>query len=90
MLDRAKSTDASPQADRNADTRPVEFRGGGFAPRLGRSAGWIALALVIGFWQLAGSIGWVNPLFLPTPSRSRGRSISSRSAARFGIICPIP
>jgi ABC-type nitrate/sulfonate/bicarbonate transport system permease component len=68
MLDRAKSTDASPQAGRNADARPVEFRGGGFAPRVGRSAGWIALALVIGFWQLAGSIGWVNALFLPTPS----------------------
>jgi NitT/TauT family transport system permease protein len=64
----AKSTDASPQAGRNADARPVEFRGGGFAPRVGRSAGWIALALVIGFWQLAGSIGWVNALFLPTPS----------------------
>ena len=68
MLDRAKSTDASPQAGRSADARPVEFRGGGFAPRVGRSAGWIALALVIGFWQLAGSIGWVNALFLPTPS----------------------
>jgi NitT/TauT family transport system permease protein len=23
---------------------------------------------VIGFWQLAGSAGWVNPLFLPAPS----------------------
>ena len=30
--------------------------------------GWIALALVIALWQLAGSAGWVNPLFLPAPS----------------------
>ena len=29
--------------------------------------GWIALVLVIALWQLAGSAGWVNPLFLPAP-----------------------
>jgi ABC-type nitrate/sulfonate/bicarbonate transport system permease component len=34
----------------------------------GRASGWIALALVIALWQLAGSAGWVNPLFLPAPS----------------------
>src|SRR5260370_26905814 len=67
MLDR-KSDLPSPQADLNSGTRPVEFRGGGFAPRAGRYSGWIALALVIGLWQLAGSAGWVNPLFLPAPS----------------------
>jgi ABC-type nitrate/sulfonate/bicarbonate transport system permease component len=50
------------------ETRPVAFRGAGFAPKAGRYAGWIALVLVIGFWQLAGSTGWINPLFLPAPS----------------------
>jgi NitT/TauT family transport system permease protein len=34
----------------------------------GRYSGWVALALVIGLWQLAGSTGFVNPLFLPAPS----------------------
>ena len=39
-----------------------------FYARAGRYSGWIALALVIALWQLAGSAGWVNPLFLPPPS----------------------
>jgi ABC-type nitrate/sulfonate/bicarbonate transport system permease component len=67
MLDRSQATD-SPQDDRNAETRPVVFRGAGFMPKAGRYAGWIALVLVIGLWQLAGSAGWINPLFLPAPS----------------------
>src|SRR5260370_29312074 len=64
----AKSQADSPPADRDTAPRLVKFRGAGFAPRAGRASGWIALALVIGFWQLAGSAGWVNPLFLPAPS----------------------
>ncbi|MBR0894406.1 ABC transporter permease [Bradyrhizobium tropiciagri] len=65
MLDRAppETKDRSTEA-----TRPVAFRGAGFTPGDSRSAGWIALALVIAVWQLAGSAGWVNPLFLPAPS----------------------
>jgi ABC-type nitrate/sulfonate/bicarbonate transport system permease component len=67
MLDRAPEP-ASPLTDATAETRPVTFRGAGFAPKAGRYSGWIALALVLGLWQLAGSAGWVNPLFLPPPS----------------------
>jgi ABC-type nitrate/sulfonate/bicarbonate transport system permease component len=67
MLDRAQETPNPPQADGKTELRPVKFRGAGFAPKAGRYSGWIALVLVIGFWQLAGSAGWVNPLFLPTP-----------------------
>ena len=44
------------------------FAARGFTPSAGRYSGWIALALVIALWQLAGSAGWVNPLFLPPPS----------------------
>ncbi len=66
MLDRANDPADSPQADKT-ELRPVAFRGAGFAPRAGRYAGWIALVLAIGVWQLAGSVGLVNPLFLPTP-----------------------
>jgi NitT/TauT family transport system permease protein len=68
MLDRAPPQgQAQPQADAAAETRPVEFRGGGFAPIAGRYGGWIALACVIALWQLAGDAALVNPLFLPTP-----------------------
>jgi ABC-type nitrate/sulfonate/bicarbonate transport system permease component len=62
MLDRA------PQDAPEADTRPVAFRGGGFAPSAGRYSGWIALVAVLAIWQLAGSAGWVSQLFLPSPS----------------------
>src|SRR5256886_17067282 len=67
MLDRANDP-AAPKADADTKARPVEFRGAGFVPSAGRYSGWLALALAIGFWQLAGSAGWVNPLFLPAPS----------------------
>ena len=62
MLDRA-----APDTT-NETKRPVAFRGGGFTPSSSRYAGWVGLALVIAVWQLAGSAGWVNPLFLPAPS----------------------
>ena len=69
-------------------TRPVAFRGAGFAPSAGRYSGWIALVLVIALWQLAGSAGWVNPLFLPAPSAiARAIWQLALSAARSGIIC---
>jgi NitT/TauT family transport system permease protein len=65
MLDRAP---AETPSDTDTTTRPVDFRGAGFTPGAGRAPGWLALALVIALWQLAGSAGWVNPLFLPAPS----------------------
>src|SRR4030081_657137 len=65
MLDRATSQAAKPE---EGETRPGALRGAGFTPRAGRASGWIALALVIAFWQLAGSAGWVHALFLPQPS----------------------
>jgi NitT/TauT family transport system permease protein len=64
MLDRAPPK----QAGGTEQKRPVEFRGGGFVPGTGRYSGWIALGVVVALWQLAGSAGWVNPLFLPPPS----------------------
>src|SRR5689334_14877091 len=63
MLDRSEPQ----QAETNAEARPVRFRGAGFVPRSSRHAGWIALLIVLALWQLAGSTGLVNPLFLPTP-----------------------
>src|ERR1700736_917564 len=68
MLERAENQTGSPPADRDTAPRLVAFRGAGFTPRAGGGSGWIALAPVIGSWQLAGSCGWVTPLFLPAPS----------------------
>jgi NitT/TauT family transport system permease protein len=60
MLDRAPP-DTKDQL--GEATRPVAFRGAGFTPGGSRYAGWLALALVIAIWQLAGSAGWVNPIY---------------------------
>lgn len=68
MPERPRPALGSSQDGGNARSHPVTFRGGGFSPRAGRYSGWIALALVLGIWQLAGGAGWVNPLFLPPPS----------------------
>src|SRR5262245_57230898 len=66
---RSSMLDRAPQdAKREAETRPVAFRGAGFVPSAGRYSGWIAIVLVLAVWQLAGSAGWVSQLFLPAPS----------------------
>src|SRR6185437_11011739 len=65
MLERPIQPDQSPAAAGQA--RPVAFRGGGFSPGASRHGGWIAMVLLIALWQLVGSAGLVNPLFLPPP-----------------------
>ncbi|HZR87763.1 MAG TPA: ABC transporter permease [Bradyrhizobium sp.] len=64
MLDRAPQ---QVKLDPATETRPVAFRGAGFVPGASRFGGWTALGIVIVMWQLAGTAGLVNPLFLPTP-----------------------
>jgi NitT/TauT family transport system permease protein len=66
MLDRADTAPLEPFAG-SSDTAPVAFRGAGFVPATSRIAGCVALAVVLALWQLVGSLGLVNPLFLPTP-----------------------
>lgn len=46
---------------------PVRFRAQGFSPASSRFGGWAAAAVIIGFWQGASSLGFVNALFLPSP-----------------------
>ena len=65
MLDRAPEAVDGKATEK---PRPVAFRGAGFVPNAGRRGGWIALAVVLALWQLAGSTALVNPLFLPPPS----------------------
>src|SRR6267154_183499 len=67
MLEHPNDPAAAPQADGEIAPRPVKFRGAGFTPSAGRTSGWIALVLVIALRQLAGTAGWINPLFLPPP-----------------------
>jgi NitT/TauT family transport system permease protein len=66
MLDRADEEIPPTEAD-GTGSRKVTFRGGGFSPQTSRYAGWVALALAIAVWQLAGSLALVNSIFLPTP-----------------------
>ncbi|HWG06138.1 MAG TPA: ABC transporter permease [Beijerinckiaceae bacterium] len=47
--------------------RKVPFRGGGFVVRRRRGMGWVVLAIVLAIWQAASSLGFVNPIFLPSP-----------------------
>src|ERR1700722_2928463 len=67
MLDRGRAPLDRHQAAAANEPRPVAFRGGGFSPRGAPHPGWVPLWMGSGFWQLAGSAGLVNPLFLPTP-----------------------
>jgi NitT/TauT family transport system permease protein len=66
MLDRAEEENRPPPTDATGG-RKVAFRGAGFSPQTSRYAGWAALVLAIGLWQLAGSLALVNSIFLPTP-----------------------
>src|SRR5690242_201745 len=66
MLERAPAKQGS-AADKGGVSRPVVFRGAGFTPSANRYAGWIALAIILVLWQVAGTLSLVNPLFLPTP-----------------------
>jgi len=49
------------------DTRPVAFRGGGFAPVPRWYATLGAFVALLAVWQAIGSLGLVSGLFLPTP-----------------------
>jgi ABC-type nitrate/sulfonate/bicarbonate transport system permease component len=46
---------------------PVRFRGRGFVITPRWYGGLAAFLIIIALWQAAGSLGWVSPLFLPSP-----------------------
>ncbi|HXP31574.1 MAG TPA: ABC transporter permease [Stellaceae bacterium] len=48
--------------------REVVFRGGGFAPEARPLYSWVAFIALLAVWQAAISVGWLNPLFLPSPA----------------------
>jgi ABC-type nitrate/sulfonate/bicarbonate transport system permease component len=47
--------------------RPVAFRGGGFLPRPRPLYSWLGFAALLLLWQGALSLGWLDPVFLPSP-----------------------
>ena len=51
----------------DANARPVAFRAGGFDPRPGRIAPWIAAAAILAGWQVASATGALPDLFMPSP-----------------------
>ena len=51
----------------DAKAQPVAFRAGGFDPRPGRIAPWIAAAAILAGWQIASSTGALPDLFMPSP-----------------------
>lgn len=48
---------------------PVAFRGGDFSPRTYKAFGAAALVGLVALWQMASSLGWINPIFAPSPMR---------------------
>ena len=50
-----------------AGRRAVAFRGGGFTPRPRRAAPFLAFLAIVALWQGAIAVGWLNPVFLPSP-----------------------
>jgi ABC-type nitrate/sulfonate/bicarbonate transport system permease component len=48
--------------------RPVDFRGGGFAPSPRRWAPWLAGVAVIAAWQAASATGALPALLMPSPA----------------------
>jgi NitT/TauT family transport system permease protein len=52
---------------RDDGKRIVAFRGGGFAPQPRRIAPFLAFFAIIALWQGAIAMGWLNPVFLPSP-----------------------
>jgi NitT/TauT family transport system permease protein len=47
--------------------REVDFRGGGFLDVPKPLYSWVAFAAIIAIWQAAISLGWIDPVFLPSP-----------------------
>jgi ABC-type nitrate/sulfonate/bicarbonate transport system permease component len=48
--------------------REVDFRGAGFLDVPKPLYSWIAFAGILTLWQAAISLGWVDPVFLPSPA----------------------
>lgn len=59
-------------ADNVTDARPVEFRGGGFAPKPIRGLGPVVFIVLIVLWEIGSRTGVISALVLPAPSEAMG------------------
>jgi NitT/TauT family transport system permease protein len=50
-----------------AARREVAFRGGGFLDVPKPLYSWVAFAAILAIWQAAITLGWIDPVFLPSP-----------------------
>jgi ABC-type nitrate/sulfonate/bicarbonate transport system permease component len=66
-MNNSPTAPVAPIADLGPAT-PVAFRGGGFSASPKPLMSWLGFAALIGLWQLSGSLRWVSPIFLPSPS----------------------
>jgi ABC-type nitrate/sulfonate/bicarbonate transport system permease component len=64
--DGVRASSATPVA-LAGERRAVPFRAGGFQPEVKKALALASIVGVLGLWQLASSIGLLNPLFLPSP-----------------------
>ena len=60
----AESALTEPSRDAGA---AIRFRGGGFSPGTSRLAAIVSFAMVLALWQAVLSLGWLSPVFLPSP-----------------------
>ena len=67
MPDTAAPDSAEPAIRRAIPFRAIPFRGGGFAPQPRRAAPLVAFVGIVALWQAAIMLGWLNPVFLPSP-----------------------
>ncbi len=56
--------------DMTTGTRPVEFRGGGFAPKPIRTLGPVVFIVLILLWEIGSRTGVISALVLPAPSEA--------------------
>src|ERR1700759_1221523 len=50
-----------------AERSEVAFAGGGFLDVPKPLQSWVAFAAILAIWQAAISLGWIDPVFLPSP-----------------------
>ncbi|HZT51285.1 MAG TPA: ABC transporter permease [Stellaceae bacterium] len=68
MLEDTMAAPAARLPREPAGRREVAFRGGGFLPEPKRYHSWVAFAGVLALWQVAVSLRWIDPVFLPSPA----------------------
>ncbi|HVA13774.1 MAG TPA: ABC transporter permease [Stellaceae bacterium] len=64
----ANGLTASQSVNQAGLRREVAFRGGGFLEVPKPLYSWIAFAGILTVWQAAISLGWIDPVFLPSPA----------------------